>query len=215
MWRSFRPLLPAVIALAALIVVHAALRWYLRSWYFMIVVPLAALALAVLLTPYLERGRRWGGLALLGVVSALLLAGFAYRGVNDWDRGLYFCPNDTLSGSAWLQRNLTDGERVGAFNAGLLGYFSHRPVVNLDGSVNQSIFAAIQERELLRYVQRERITYLVDSPYFLDSAFRLYWGDGIETITGQLQPVAEFAACPSYPWGTTVVYRVPPELVSR
>ena len=168
--------------------------------------------MATLLSPYLDRLRRHWAAMLLGGIVILLATGFLYRGVRDWEEGIYFCPTDALAESAWLERTLEPDERVGAFNAGILGYLSHRTVVNLDGSINNSVFGAIQEKELLRYLRDEEITYIADNPFFLDVAFGIYWGSGIRSITTLLEPVVEFGECVGNPWGATVVYRVPQHL---
>ncbi|MCB2115543.1 MAG: hypothetical protein KDE00_04400 [Rhodobacteraceae bacterium] len=51
-----------------------------------------------------------------------------------------------------------------AWNAGALGYFLDRPVVNLDGLVNDSAFLNHLEsgRPLLSYLRAEGVTYLID-----------------------------------------------------
>jgi hypothetical protein len=38
--------------------------------------------------------------------------------------------------AVWIDANLPAGARLASWDAGVLGYFSHRPVVNLDGVVN-------------------------------------------------------------------------------
>jgi hypothetical protein len=58
---------------------------------------------------------------------------------------------------------LTDGERVGAFNAGLVGLLLDGKVVNLDGLANDDI---VNHRKrggtLAEYMLRERIRYVID-----------------------------------------------------
>lgn len=52
------------------------------------------------------------------------------------------------------------GERIGAFNAGLLGYASDRVVINLDGLANDDI---LRTPSLHDYVRSERIGWIVDA----------------------------------------------------
>lgn len=52
------------------------------------------------------------------------------------------------------------GERIGAFNAGLLGYASERVVVNLDGLANDDI---LRTPSLYDYVRSEQIGWIVDA----------------------------------------------------
>jgi len=54
--------------------------------------------------------------------------------------------------------------RIGAWNAGQIGYFSQRTVVNLDGLANDGEYLEVLEHgSLADYLRRERITYLVDN----------------------------------------------------
>src|SRR4029079_11078160 len=51
---------------------------------------------------------------------------------------------------------------VGAFNAGIVSYFSGRPTVNLDGAMNASAIDAVRERRLGEYIRASGITHLAD-----------------------------------------------------
>ena len=62
-----------------------------------------------------------------------------------------------------MRKHLEPGARIGAFNAGLLGYFSERTVVNLDGVVNADAYHALREDWLMDYIVSKRIGYLVDT----------------------------------------------------
>jgi hypothetical protein len=59
--------------------------------------------------------------------------------------------------------------RVGAFQAGIYGYFAGREVVNLDGKVNQDAFAAIRNKRLHEYIRAQNIHYILDRDWILDS----------------------------------------------
>ncbi|MGQ0672193.1 MAG: hypothetical protein ACT4N2_04845 [Hyphomicrobium sp.] len=56
---------------------------------------------------------------------------------------------------------------VGAWNAGILSYFMGRPVVNLDGLVNDSVYPYVVDGRLHDYVAERGITNLVDFPTVL------------------------------------------------
>ena len=51
---------------------------------------------------------------------------------------------------------------VGAWNAGLIAYFSRRPVTNLDGLVNDEIYAYATTGRLLDYLCEHRIRWVLD-----------------------------------------------------
>jgi hypothetical protein len=41
-----------------------------------------------------------------------------------------------IQAADWIRGNTAASDRIGSWNAGTFGYFSHRTVVNLDGLVN-------------------------------------------------------------------------------
>jgi hypothetical protein len=74
---------------------------------------------------------------------------------------------------------------IGSFQSGILGYYSNRKVVNLDGVVNQEALIAMKENRLGEYLAREEITYIMDWPYLLNTLFFRHIGDckSIKEIT--------------------------------
>jgi hypothetical protein len=62
----------------------------------------------------------------------------------------------------WIKRFTPPHVRIGAFNAGIIGYFSDRTVINLDGVVNAKALKALQDGRLLSYIIHNRITYVAD-----------------------------------------------------
>ena len=53
--------------------------------------------------------------------------------------------------------------KVGAWNAGIVSYFSNSNVINLDGLTNDEVLPYIKENRLFDYLQMRGINYLVDS----------------------------------------------------
>ncbi len=66
--------------------------------------------------------------------------------------------------ATWINQNLPGEARIGAWNAGVLGYFSDRPVVNLDGLANDLEYLRHLQNgaSIHDYLRKEGITYLVD-----------------------------------------------------
>ena len=67
----------------------------------------------------------------------------------------------------WMNANLEEDSIVGSFNAGQLGFFSDRSVVNLDGLINhvtyfEDVIRDESPEALLAYMDRVGIDYLVD-----------------------------------------------------
>jgi hypothetical protein len=64
----------------------------------------------------------------------------------------------------WMRSHLPPNTKVGAWNAGILGYFSDRCVVNLDGLVNSHEYFEryLKTNRVAQYLLRERINFLAD-----------------------------------------------------
>jgi hypothetical protein len=154
------PLLASLLLLCA----HAFGRWFLRGWYY---VP-AALSLALVTGAALAYAReQWARTGRpLGQLSAIVLAAlalaFPWQGLPYWQPGFYPWQADMRLGADWLAVNTAPQERIGAFNAGILAYYSGRTVINLDGVVNGAALGAIRERRILSYIQSQEIDYLFD-----------------------------------------------------
>jgi len=70
--------------------------------------------------------------------------------------------------ASWLSQNTDPKARIAAFQSGIFGYFSERHVVNLDGVVNPSALPYYLEGDIVSYLRKERIDYLVDWDGFVD-----------------------------------------------
>lgn len=64
----------------------------------------------------------------------------------------------------WANEHLPPQAVIGSFNAGVVGYFSTQPVINLDGLMNDAdMLAVIQgERDLVDYLERHGIAWIMD-----------------------------------------------------
>ena len=62
----------------------------------------------------------------------------------------------------WLEANTGEEARIGSYNAGIIGYFSERTVINLDGVVNEDAYRARRAGKTLEYVCGKQIDYVVD-----------------------------------------------------
>lgn len=138
---------------------------YFQNWYFL--GPLAGLA--ILGGWAFGQGRAWllerkrisAGLPVL--VLVLLVAGANIpRAITLHRQGVYPWQAVCQSVAVQLDRQLP-GARIGAYNAGIYGYFAELPVVNLDGVVNPEVLEAKQRDDLLGYLDRSGITHLLDS----------------------------------------------------
>jgi hypothetical protein len=85
--------------------------------------------------------------------------------------------NMLYEAALWSNENLPDDAVGGAFNAGVVGYFTDMRVINLDGLMNGDgiLQVARGEQSIWDYVQSEPITYIMDYlPEWesIDSTFR-------------------------------------------
>jgi hypothetical protein len=71
-----------------------------------------------------------------------------------WQQDLY------QAGQALAKMKLE--RRVGAWNAGILGYFQGGTLVNLDGLVNNDIYAYAVRNALPEYIAQKNIGYVID-----------------------------------------------------
>ncbi|HJO24684.1 MAG: glycosyltransferase family 39 protein [Myxococcota bacterium] len=134
---------------------------------------------------------RWLRVALAGAFAGLFLSA-SVGGVLAWRAGYgtTFTHRNhllLLEAARHLRRNTPPGTTVGAWNSGILGYFSGRTVVNLDGVVNDDAVDALREKRLLAYIRERRIDVLVDLPHQVE-AFLSRFG-GVADWQLQLEPL--------------------------
>ena len=111
------------------------------------------------------------GVVVIGAAVLLGRAGFAepFRWVDskkaltqhDWDIASYM-------GAQVMNRALPEGSVIGAWDAGVIGYFSRFPVVNLDGLVNSYAHLrarAIQQTEDLNFHRRYGVTHFANNQW--------------------------------------------------
>ena len=67
----------------------------------------------------------------------------------------------------WVNENTVKGERIGVFQCGMIGYFSDREIINLDGKVNRAALSALKIGSLSGYIQKERLDMILDHSQIL------------------------------------------------
>lgn len=86
----------------------------------------------------------------------------------------YPAQKQVLSAARWISQNLPEDSRVGAFNAGILGYWSDRQIINLDGVVNKDMYEVLAKKQLWSYIKQKRIQYLCDHERTMIDNFRVF-----------------------------------------
>ena len=175
----------------AMLLFHTAIQWHYREWYFAPTALVFAVLLGVGVS-YVEsalRGTSLGwrggqdeaatlaarrarpldfathrGLAVLALYGAVAAMVFTVYGPQQSDGWLPRLPHrlNMFETARWLSENTPEDARIGSFNAGILGYFSERTVINLDGVVNEDAYHARRDGLSMEYICGEEIQYLVD-----------------------------------------------------
>ena len=130
----------------------------LQPWYTAnFIIPLALILVLPFLWPGAPRRLHAVGIVLLlGPLmdQARLTRGYLEQPTWPHSAGTYRAGN-------FLRQASLPG-RVGAWNAGVLGYYQGGEVVNLDGLVNNDIYPYARDNRLPEYIQAKGIRYLVD-----------------------------------------------------
>ena len=73
----------------------------------------------------------------------------------------------------WLRTHTPPESRCATWDAGVIGYFAHRPVINLDGLVNTYEFLKLSDAQMPHYLKEKGVRYL--TTYTLGSTYKDYW----------------------------------------
>jgi len=82
-----------------------------------------------------------------------------------------------LDAARWLRDNTKDDDAAAAFNAGIIGYYSGRRVVNLDGAVNNAAYAALRRKDLWGLMRRANVRHYLDFEPRTTAEFAPFFGD--------------------------------------
>lgn len=157
---------------------YAMVRWWLVESEIVIVVlagtlvgtAIGYMGTALFAAP-VRRRITYMALATLIVAHAALMGRFYWNGHHqgyDWNASW---TDDCFLAAEWLRDHVGADQRVGSWNAGVLGYYASQRVVNLDGLMNNfDLIPYLRNRDLVTYIRNEGITYLAD----MEETFRTY-----------------------------------------
>lgn len=177
-----------------IISVHTALRWYPRPWYFDQILVVRALSLALCLASLFRLvENRWklprvealitGAIALLALTLNLRSA-LTVVTVGDYPQQI-----EMLDAAIWLRSHTDPTDVIGAFNAGVYGYFSERVVIGLDGVINSDAYALLRERRLADILWADDVQYVLDYDPVMWETYRRFLGPSMRLL--RLEPVVE------------------------
>jgi len=189
-----------LLGVAAIWLFYVLVFWQVKPWYFLSTVLALAVLWALIFhgldTGYLARKRPAIRVIALAVWIAFFAACHWERGVALWKGGFHPWQSAYLDAAFVLRGNklprIQQGDLVGAFNAGILGYFGNRRIVNLDGVVNDRVLPAMRQKRFLGYLHDEGVRYLVDHEGLIDEY--AIWSE--ESYGESLRFVARFPTAP-------------------
>ena len=100
-----------------------------------------------------------------------------------------------LEAGKYLHDHPLDG-KVGAWNAGILNYYQGGEVVNLDGLVNNDIYAFAIKDSSFDYLQKENIRYVIDFDVMFKDYVLKRSGYDDPRFTENLMPIKSFGKYP-------------------
>ncbi|MFZ1042976.1 MAG: hypothetical protein WCA79_00115 [Anaerolineales bacterium] len=112
-----------------------------------------------------------------------------------------------LEAGKYLNHHPLDG-RIGAWNAGIIGYYQGGTVVNLDGLVNDDIYYYAVNNSLPSYLEEKDIQYVVDFQLMFTPRFRQRGGYDNPIFLQKLKPVITFDQGQFPPWQFLTVYKI-------
>jgi hypothetical protein len=136
---------------------YAGLIWYFLVEYLLVFVCAGWLISTVTRGDPSHRPRRHKyGVLLLYFAGVLPM--FLWRPAVPTEQQLKYL------GAQWINDNLPKNSIVAACNAGVTGYFSNVPVINVDGLVNDVVFFEeyLKKKRIRDYLRESKVTHLAD-----------------------------------------------------
>jgi len=165
-------------------IVHGGVRWMARVWYFVPIVFVLWLYIAILLaaavTSYQHRRWRFANIIFVSVFvfQMWLPVSNLWKQLYSKSWG-YTWQVEMVKGAHWLNENANVSENIGSLNSGIVAYFSDAKVINLDGVVNDQIIPYIQKKQICSYASEMNISKIAD---FRNSwiTWDDYWNEGVD-----------------------------------
>jgi hypothetical protein len=200
-------LLYALISIPLLILFFRYNAGSLQPWYSVTYVPTV---ICIIVSMHAIAGKKFLKSLSFFVVIFLVLSNLFGSGIQG-----QFKSHEIMYRTALILGNENSHERIGAWNAGILKYFSNQNIVNLDGLMNDSAAKYILSDTLYDYIAKNRIKRLVDfSGTISNPKSELKYGLTNGEISRCFSPVRLFTGDEFVsPFGTYSEYRLRPNCV--
>ncbi len=189
--------LPLVLVFPVFVLVQTMRAVQLRSWYYFSIVPFLLVLVAIALdhlSLFLSRQTiaNWcdiGPESFKIFAIIIVTTGFAYSVNKRLTDNQIVGELEKYRVVKLMNNILPNGTRVGAWNAGIYGYFYEKgQIVNLDGLVNNQAYLHILNNSLCEYVRDNSIGYLVDDSKTFQ-AWAPFWNSSTKNIIDELQVI--------------------------
>jgi len=184
---SLRDIAFLVVFIMLVLLFYGGWLWNFQDWYFLSACFAGTIFVGiggrVLLETHLS-----STINALMVSTILLMLVFVAIDIRTGVRGRLRNQPVMYEAARWLYDNTDKDVRIGSFNAGIIGYYSDRTVVNLDGVINNEAAAAIRRGQLLQYIREMNIKYIVDFEIGVKRYGAFMGGD----LDRHLEPVERF-----------------------
>jgi len=140
-----------------LLLFHGLVRWMYLPWYFVPTSMLLALWFGLLLSWVATRS-----FALVLLLGGTYIVFQVVHGMSLWSQGgMWASQREAIEEQMpEYQAVCEDYDTIGITDAGYAGYYLPCRVINLDGVVNNEVFAAIVQGQFRQYLDRREIKYV-------------------------------------------------------
>jgi 4-amino-4-deoxy-L-arabinose transferase-like glycosyltransferase len=129
--------------------------------------------------------RRVMRVAVAGAFTAYAI-GLVYMGVTSAHRSNTVYQFYNIA--RWVEKNTSKDETIGVFQGGMIGYFSNRRVVNLDGKVNGPALEALRNGHISEYIARSGIDVVMDN----SDVLKLFLGPRADSVIAGVETTCCF-----------------------
>ncbi len=173
--RKITPIFSLFLGGIFLTFIHVSIRQYPRPWYFDQLILIGSIIISYIFFLFLSLKKDSKNiLKRFTVLVIFLVAIFNLNKIiylNEYPHQI-----EMLKAGEWLNRNTDEKEISASFNCGIIGYFSDRSVINLDGVVNNKAYKAIKEYRLWEFINQSEAKYFIDYDPFMMTLYQPFMG---------------------------------------
>jgi len=150
--------IPFIAGVLVLFLYHTGVRHFVRGWYNATILLIFTLVICLVLDE-IKPFAKFHKIQFFIILAAQLILYSPYSYTKSPKE---IRLDDRVAIAEWINTNTPPDAIIGAANAGIMGYYSNRTVINLDGVVNERAFDARISNQLQQYIRDAQISYLAD-----------------------------------------------------